>query len=77
MPESTDGIKPTFTERPVICQSEDGGNVTFECRCVGDPTPTVTWYAIDYEYEYEFEYEYEYEYDYEYETETEQLLRYK
>jgi len=44
VPESAEGIKPTFTERPVIRQSEDGGNVTFECRCVGDPTPTVTWY---------------------------------
>ncbi|EDW50927.1 GM26811 [Drosophila sechellia] len=43
VPESAEGIKPTFTERPVIRQSEDGGNVTFECRCVGDPTPTVTW----------------------------------
>ncbi|EDW34895.1 GL18184 [Drosophila persimilis] len=43
VPASAEGIKPTFTERPVIRQSEDGGNVTFECRCVGDPTPTVTW----------------------------------
>ncbi|XP_023159078.1 muscle M-line assembly protein unc-89-like isoform X10 [Ceratitis capitata] len=43
-PVPEDGIKPTFTERPVIRQSEDGGNVTFECRCVGDPKPTVTWY---------------------------------
>ncbi|XP_039968284.1 muscle M-line assembly protein unc-89-like [Bactrocera tryoni] len=43
-PVPEDGIKPTFTERPVIRQSEDGGNVTFECRCVGDPKPTVTWF---------------------------------
>ncbi|XP_059218729.1 twitchin isoform X21 [Stomoxys calcitrans] len=43
-PIPDDGIKPTFTERPIIRQSEDGGNVVFECRCVGDPKPTVTWY---------------------------------
>lgn len=43
-PVPDDGIKPTFTERPVIRQSEDGGNITFECRCVGDPKPTVIWY---------------------------------
>lgn len=45
-PVPDDGIKPTFTERPVIRQSEDGGNVTFECRCVGDPKPSVTWYEF-------------------------------
>jgi hypothetical protein len=38
-----DGIKPTFTERPVIRQTDDGGKVSFECRLVGDPKPTVTW----------------------------------
>ncbi|XP_047102337.1 muscle M-line assembly protein unc-89-like isoform X2 [Schistocerca piceifrons] len=43
-PVPEDGIKPTFTERPVITQSEDGAKVTFECRLVGDPKPTITWY---------------------------------
>lgn len=42
-PIPVDGIKPTFTERPVIRQSEDGNKITFECRLVGDPIPTVTW----------------------------------
>ena len=42
-PVPADGIKPTFTERPVIRQTDDGGNVSFECRLVGDPKPTVTW----------------------------------
>lgn len=42
-PVPDDGIKPTFTERPVIRQSDDGGNITFECRCVGDPEPNVKW----------------------------------
>ncbi|XP_064113167.1 palladin-like isoform X2 [Macrobrachium nipponense] len=38
-----DGVKPTFTERPVIRQSEDGSSVIFSCRCVGSPKPTVIW----------------------------------
>lgn len=42
-PVPDDGIKPTFTERPVIRQSDDGGKITFECRCVGDPKPTIQW----------------------------------
>ena len=42
-PVPDDGIKPTFTERPVIRQTDDGGKITFECRCVGDPKPTVQW----------------------------------
>lgn len=43
-PVPEDFIKPTFTERPVIRQSEDGTKITFECRCVGKPKPTITWY---------------------------------
>ncbi|CAF4902481.1 unnamed protein product [Pieris macdunnoughi] len=43
-PVPEDYIKPTFTERPVIRQSEDGTKITFECRCVGKPKPTITWY---------------------------------
>ncbi|KAJ8977336.1 hypothetical protein NQ317_018618 [Molorchus minor] len=39
-----EGIKPTFTERPVIRQTDDGANVTLECRCVGDPKPEIQWY---------------------------------
>lgn len=42
-PVPDDGIKPTFTERPIIRQTDDGGKINFECRCVGDPKPTVTW----------------------------------
>lgn len=42
-PVPSDGIKPTFTERPVIRQSDDGAKISFECRCVGDPKPTVAW----------------------------------
>lgn len=42
-PVPEDVIKPTFTERPMIRQSDDGGKITFECRCVGDPKPTIAW----------------------------------
>ncbi|CAG2056364.1 unnamed protein product, partial [Timema podura] len=44
-PASADSIKPTFTERPVIRQSEDGVKVSFECRLVGDPKPTITYHG--------------------------------
>ncbi|VEN57317.1 unnamed protein product [Callosobruchus maculatus] len=43
LPEK-EGIKPTFTERPIIRQSEDGLKITFECRCVGDPKPEIQWF---------------------------------
>nr|XP_037877238.1 muscle M-line assembly protein unc-89-like isoform X3 [Bombyx mori] len=43
-PVPEDFIKPTFTERPVIRQSDDGTKITFECRCVGKPKPTIAWY---------------------------------
>ncbi|KAG8335960.1 myosin light chain kinase activity protein [Homalodisca vitripennis] len=37
------GFKPTFTERPVTRQSDDGSSITIECRVVGDPKPTIMW----------------------------------
>lgn len=37
------GIKPTFTERPVIRQSDEGSDVIIECRLVGEPKPTIVW----------------------------------
>ena len=45
-PMPDDGVRPTFTERPVIKQLDDdksGGRIMFECRCVGDPKPEVEW----------------------------------
>ncbi len=42
------GVKPTFTERPIIRQGEDTENkIIFECRLVGDPRPEITWYHND------------------------------
>lgn len=41
--KSQENVKPTFTERPVIRQSDDGAKVFFECRLVGEPKPAVTW----------------------------------
>ncbi|XP_069946180.1 obscurin-like isoform X5 [Cherax quadricarinatus] len=40
---SKEGVRPTFTERPCIKQSEDGSSVIFSCRCVGSPQPTIVW----------------------------------
>lgn len=38
-----DGVKPTFTEKPVIRQSD--GKIIFECRLIADPSqkPTIEW----------------------------------
>ena len=44
VPPAEDGAKPTFTERPLIKQSDDGNKITFECRLVADPKPTIEWY---------------------------------
>ena len=42
------GVKPTFTERPVIRQSEEEPNkIIFECRLVGEPRPEITWFHND------------------------------
>uniref|UniRef100_A0ABD2XAR8 Ig-like domain-containing protein n=1 Tax=Trichogramma kaykai TaxID=54128 RepID=A0ABD2XAR8_9HYME len=43
-PVPDDGVKPTFTEPPVIEQIDDGDTVMFQCRLAGDPKPTVKWY---------------------------------
>lgn len=43
-PPASDGAKPTFTERPMIKQSDDGSKITFECRLVADPEPKIEWY---------------------------------
>lgn len=43
-PVPDNGIKPTFTERPVIRQTDDGNSVIIECRVVGEPKPSVQWF---------------------------------
>jgi len=35
--------KPTFTEKPVIRQG-DNGKIIFECRLVANPKPTIKWF---------------------------------
>ena len=40
-------MKPTFTERPVIRQSDEGNKIIFECRLVGEPVPEVSWFHND------------------------------
>ncbi|XP_040159958.1 twitchin isoform X6 [Anopheles arabiensis] len=44
VPVPADGFKPAFTDRPVTRQSDDGKNIIFECRCIGDPKPSYTWF---------------------------------
>ncbi|XP_069190632.1 obscurin-like, partial [Procambarus clarkii] len=43
VPSPKEGVRPTFTERPSIKQSEDGTSVIFSCRCVANPQPTIVW----------------------------------
>lgn len=43
-PVPADGAKPTFTEKPVIRQSDDGTKIIFECRLIADPKPSIEWY---------------------------------
>lgn len=43
-PVPADGAKPTFTEKPVIRQSDDGKKIIFECRLIADPKPAIEWY---------------------------------
>jgi len=42
-PLPADGMKPNFTEKPVIRQSDDG-NIIFECRVISEPSPTIEWF---------------------------------
>ncbi|XP_050067771.1 twitchin isoform X12 [Anopheles maculipalpis] len=44
VPVPADGFKPAFTDRPVTRQSDDGKNIIFECRCIGDPKPSYSWF---------------------------------
>ncbi|XP_049301026.1 twitchin isoform X7 [Anopheles funestus] len=44
VPVPADGFKPAFTDRPVTRQSDDGKNIIFECRCIGDPKPNYSWF---------------------------------
>lgn len=39
-----DGIAPTFAQKPLIKQEEDGRTFLFECRILADPRPEVTWF---------------------------------
>ena len=43
-PLPVDGAKPTFTEKPVIKQSDDCSQITFDCRLVADPNPSIEWF---------------------------------
>ncbi|XP_059091155.1 twitchin-like [Tigriopus californicus] len=44
VPVPKNGVRPTFTGRPVIRQTEDDARIVFECKLVGDPLPEISWY---------------------------------
>ncbi|KAF0296565.1 Twitchin [Amphibalanus amphitrite] len=39
------GLAPTFAKKPSIQQAPDGSRLTFECRVVAEPRPTLSWYC--------------------------------
>lgn len=39
-----DGKAPSFAQKPIIKQEEDGKKIKFECRILADPKPTISWY---------------------------------
>lgn len=43
VPVPKNGVRPTFTGRPVIRQTEDDARIVFECKLVGDPLPEISW----------------------------------
>ena len=46
-PLPADGMKPNFTEKPVIRQSADGSKIIFECKLIADPVPSIEWFHQD------------------------------
>ncbi len=44
----TEGTRPVFTEKPTIKGADNFSKVTFECRLIADPKPTIEWYAVEY-----------------------------
>ncbi|XP_037071186.1 twitchin-like [Pollicipes pollicipes] len=39
-----DGLAPTFAKKPTIEQAPDGKRLTFACRVLADPRPTLSWF---------------------------------
>ena len=42
--EPSDGIAPTFIEKPKIIPNETGTLITMKCKCRAKPAPVVTWF---------------------------------
>ena len=40
---------PTFVQKPVLDQSDDGRVLTFSCRIAGEPRPNFKWFLNDRE----------------------------
>lgn len=42
--EASDGLAPTFIEKPKIIPNESGTLITMKCKCRAKPAPIVTWF---------------------------------
>ncbi|XP_037070962.1 disorganized muscle protein 1-like [Pollicipes pollicipes] len=42
--DQADGLAPTFAKKPTIEQAPDGKRLTFACRVLADPRPTLSWF---------------------------------
>lgn len=42
--EASDGLAPTFIEKPQIIPNESGTLITMKCKCRSNPVPVVTWF---------------------------------
>lgn len=39
-----DGVAPSFAQKPVIRQEDEGRRLVFECKIKADPKPSVSWF---------------------------------
>jgi len=44
---STEGSPPTFIQKPIIKQENDGKRLIFECKIAADPKPDLFWTRDD------------------------------
>jgi hypothetical protein len=44
---STEGTSPTFIQKPIIKQENDGKRLIFECKIAADPKPDLFWTRDD------------------------------
>ncbi|XP_055331451.1 twitchin-like isoform X3 [Paramacrobiotus metropolitanus] len=42
--DKSKGIRPSFTQKPVIRQSDDFNKIIFDCKLRAQPKPTISWF---------------------------------